>query len=143
MKIEDIKEMMKIDAHIEYASLDTESLRTPELCSKYNQLLFEERQHLEFLENMYNVKRFHRFQYYAGKADPEVYEKKPFDHKVLKSDMESYLKSDIELIEKEVEVKTQKHKIKMIEDFLKDSLCSRQWLIGHAIKWKMLGDGLL
>ena len=143
MKIEDVKSMMNKDSQIDNSSLDHEALRTPELCSKYNQLLFEERQHLEFLENIYNVKRFHRFQYYAGKADPEVYEKKPFDHKVLRTDMELYLKSDMELMEKESKLKEQKYKIKMIEDFLKDSLCSRQWLIGHAIKWKMLGEGLL
>ena len=40
MKVEDVKSMMNKDSKIDNTSLDHEALRTPELCSKYNQLLY-------------------------------------------------------------------------------------------------------
>ena len=143
MKVEDVKSMMNKDSKIDNSSLDHEALRTPELCSKYNQLLYEERQTLEFMQVEYDIIRMKRWRYYQGKADPEEYEKEPFNHKVLRGDVDIYLKSDLRVIEADQKIVGQKHKIKMIEEFLKDSLCQRSWLIGHAIKWKMLSEGLL
>ena len=41
--------------------------------------------------------RREKWEYYTGKARPEVYVEKPFDFKVLKSDIDKYLDSDEEL----------------------------------------------
>ncbi len=39
-----------------------------------------------------------KFEYYAGKAPAAVYKEKPFDHKLLKSDLDKYVYADDEWI---------------------------------------------
>ena len=87
MKIEDILKLIEEDKKIDYTQLDTESLKIPEQAVKYQQLAHDEALMLRHLEREYNVMKYKRWMYYMGKADDEVYEKEPFDHKVLKSDV--------------------------------------------------------
>ncbi len=39
-----------------------------------------------------------KWEYYAGKADPKTYSEKPFDMKVLKTDLDMYINADEEII---------------------------------------------
>ena len=45
----------------------------------------------------YKVMYRMKWEYYTGKANPEIYRDKPFDLKVLKADVGIYLDSDGEL----------------------------------------------
>ena len=54
--------------------------------------------------------------YYMGKADDEVYEKEPFDHKVLKSDVNIFLEADKQLNELHDRISTQNEKLKLVVD---------------------------
>ena len=54
--------------------------------------------------------------YYMSKADDEVYEKEPFDHKVLKSDVNIFLESDKQLNELQDKISTQSEKLKLVVD---------------------------
>ena len=54
--------------------------------------------------------------YYTGKADPEVYNKEPFDHKVLKSDINLFLDSDLILNEVQDRMVAQTEKLKLVVD---------------------------
>ena len=45
-----------------------------------------------------------KWEYYTGKADPSVYQQKPFNIKLLKPDVDKYLKSDDDLIKLEQKV---------------------------------------
>jgi len=49
-----------------------------------------------------------------GKADPAVYDKEPFDHKVLKSDVNIYLDSDLILNEIQDRLTAQTEKLKLV-----------------------------
>ena len=114
MKIDDILKLIEADKKIDYSQLDTESLKIPEQAIKYHQLAHEESVHLRFLEKEYNVLKHKRWMYYMGKADDEVYEKEPFDHKVLKSDVNIFLDSDKQLNELQDRISTQNEKLKLV-----------------------------
>ena len=94
MKIDEIKYQIEIDKKIDHTQLDTESLKIPEQAVKYQQMAHDAALRLRFLEKEYNVAKYNRWMYYMGKADPDVYDKEPFDHKVLKSDVNIFLESD-------------------------------------------------
>ena len=114
MKIDDIKALLEKDRKIDHTQLDTESLRIPEQAVKYQQMAHDEALRLRFLEKEYNVAKYNRWMYYTGKADPEVYNKEPFDHKVLKSDINIFLDSDLILNEIQDRITTQTEKLKLV-----------------------------
>ena len=114
MKIDDIKALLEKDRKIDHTQLDTESLRIPEQAVKYQQMAHDEALRLRFLEKEYNVAKYNRWMYYTGKADPEVYNKEPFDHKVLKSDINIFLDSDLILNEIQDRIMAQTEKLKLV-----------------------------
>ena len=114
MKIDDIKIQLEKDKKIDQTQLDVESLKIPEQAVKYQQMAHDEALRLRFLEKEYNVARFNRWTYYMGKADPDVYDKEPFDHKVLKSDINIYLDSDLILNEVRDRIIAQTEKLKLV-----------------------------
>ena len=52
--------------------------------------------------------------YYMGKASDEEYEKEPFDHKVLKSDVNLFLEADKKLNELQDRIILQTEKLKLV-----------------------------
>ena len=114
MKIDDIKIQLEKDKKIDQTQLDVESLKIPEQAVKYQQMAHDEALRLRFLEKEYNVAKYNRWMYYTGKADPEVYNKEPFDHKVLKSDLNVFLDSDLILNEIQDRIVVQTEKLKLV-----------------------------
>ena len=114
MKIENILKLIEEDRKIDHTQLDTESLKIQEQAVKYQQLAHDEALVLRHLEREYNVLKYKRWMYYMGKADDEVYEKEPFDHKVLKSDINIFLDSDKQINELQDRISTQTEKLKLV-----------------------------
>ena len=114
MKIEDIKDMLEKDRSIDHTQLDTESLKIPEQAVKYQQLAHDEAVTLRYLEREYNIMKLNRWMYYMGKASDEEYEKEPFDHKVLKSDVNLFLEADKKLNELQDRIILQTEKLKLV-----------------------------
>ena len=114
MKIEDIKDMLEKDRSIDHTQLDTESLKIPEQAVKYQQMAHDEAVTLRYLEREYNIMKLNRWMYYMGKADDEVYEKEPFNHKVLKSDVNTFLDADSKLCNLQDRIILQTEKLKLV-----------------------------
>ena len=114
MKIEDIKDMLEKDRSIDHTQLDTESLKIPEQAVKYQQLAHDEAVILRYLEREYNIMKLNRWMYYMGKADDEVYDKEPFDHKVLRSDVNTFLDADSKLCNLQDRIICQTEKLKLV-----------------------------
>ena len=103
--------------------------------SKYRMLMFQTKaQH----KRLYREK----WEYYGGKADAKVYVTKPFDLKVLKSDLSVYIESDDEIIQCEHKVAYLETVVKYIDGVLK-SINSRGWDIKNAIDWKKFEAGMM
>ena len=114
MKIENIKDMLERDKSIDYTQLDTASLKIPEQAVKYQQLSHDEAVILRYLEREYNIMKLSRWMYYMGKASDEEYEKEPFDHKVLKSDVNLFLEADSKLCNLQDRIVLQTEKLKLV-----------------------------
>ena len=84
----------------------------------------------------------HKWEYYGGKADAKVYVSKPFDLKVLKSDLAMYITSDEDIIELMNKIGYLEIVIKYIDGVIK-SIDNRGWDIKNAIEWRKFEAGMM
>ena len=82
-------------------------------------------------------KRLYRekWEYYGGKSDAKVYAAKPFDLKVLKTDLGIYINSDEDIMEIEMKIEYYETLVQFIDGVIK-SIDNRSWDIKHAQDWK-------
>ena len=96
--LESLQEMWVKDAEIDRDNLHDESLNIPSLHAKYFELyntIFLLRKKAE--QQRKNI-RHERYEYFSGKADPEVYVDNPFPKKIRDMDtMQKYLDADEKL----------------------------------------------
>jgi len=71
MNLSEYRQMVEVDLKINETELDTESLRTPQLHSKYLNFLSDEKLVLSKLESEYKVTKKYRWLYYTGKLSEE------------------------------------------------------------------------
>jgi hypothetical protein len=142
MKIEDIRDLMEKDSKIDDTALDAESLKIPYLHSKWYGIFIDELRLLRGLEQEYNRLLKEKTEYYLGKADDEVYEKKPLDHKILKQDLDIYLRADDDLMKLESRKILQQMKVEMIENFIKN-INQRTFIIRNAIEFMKFKNGIV
>ena len=142
MNLDELKLQVSQDLRVDDEHLDTESLKNQEIKaiyldhkSKFELLLFKAKG---------DYKRLYRekWEYYGGKADAKVYITKPFDLKVLKSDLSVYIESDDEIIQCEHKVAYLETVVKYIDGVLK-SINSRGWDIKNAIDWRKFEAGMM
>ena len=144
MKIEELKEMIDKDAAFlkEESHMDTSSLSIPELHAKYLSLIYDERLTLDYFKVEYKVLKRDKWLYYTGKADPDVYEEKPFNLNILKADVDKFLDADTDLNAVYLKVKAQEEKLNLITEIVK-SVMGHSFNVGNAIKWKKFLNGEL
>ena len=78
MNLEKIQEMWERDANIDPDNLHNESLKIPQLHSKYYTIYNTISLLREKARDSYNRIRLERYNYYTGKAPAEVYVEDPF-----------------------------------------------------------------
>ena len=140
MDLEKLQEQADSDLKINDTELDLESLKTPQLHNKYMKHLTKFKLMLSRAESEYNTLKREKWEYYTGKAPAEVYAEKPFDLKILKTDIDKYLESDEEL-------QKQKQKVDYLNtvvDFLDRTIrliSNRGFTIKNAIDWRKFTSG--
>lgn len=135
MKLEEIIEMVEKDLPIDNSELGQESLKTAHLFGKYLRIYTEEKVRMLALEKDYNGILFKKRLYYSGKADSDEYKKNPFNHKVLKSDLEYFTLADAEVSKKKLQYDLQAEKVSYLNEVLKH-INQRSFLIGKAVDWE-------
>jgi len=142
MTLDELKLQVEKDLKINDERLDTESYKNQELYAKY----LDHKTNFDFLlykaKGDYKILYRKKWEYYGGKADAKVYETKPFDLKVLKSDLSVYIESDDEIIAIENKIVYLETVIKYLDGVLK-SITSRGWDIKNAIQWKSFEAGMM
>ena len=143
MKLEELQNEARNDlAIVNQERLDQESYKNQnikpkwlEYKTKYDQLLIiAKADH----QRMYRQK----WEYYGGKADAKVYAAKPFDLKVLKTDLQMYINSDEEILSLQGKIAYYESIIKYIEGVIK-SIDNRGWDIRNATDWKKFEAGMI
>ena len=143
MNLEELKKEAHKDLPItDQEHLDQESYRNQEIKSKW--LDYTSRFELLLVKNNGDYQKLYRakWEYYGGKSDAKVYVAKPFDLKVLKTDLTMYITSDDEVIELGAKIEYLKTVIKFTEGVIK-SIDNRGWDVSHAIAWKKFEAGMM
>ena len=86
MTLDEIQEMWQRDSVIDPDNLHDESLKIPQLHSKYYTLYNTITLLREKARETHNRVRLERYNYYTGKATAEVYAEEPFPYKVREKD---------------------------------------------------------
>lgn len=138
--IDFVKDQWKKDSVMDEDLLDHESIRIPQLHSKYLNFLSDVR--LIKLKKEQDYKRLLRekFEYYTGKADAEVYKEKPFDLKILKQDVQLYIDSDEEIQSALNKLNYYKEMIFLLESIL-TNINTRGFQIKNSIEWQKFMQG--
>ena len=142
MDLEKLQEQADKDLKINDTELDLESLKTPQLHNQYMKHLTKYKLMLSRAETEYSVLKREKWEYYTGKADASVYAQKPFDLKILRTDIDKYLDSDEDL-------QKQKQKVDYLSttvDFLDRTIrqiSNRTFTIKNAIDWRKFTSGAI
>ena len=143
MTLEELKQESYKDLPVKNVeNIDQESFYNQEIKAKW--LDYKSRFELLLARNKgdYQVLYREKWEYYGGKADATVYAAKPFDLKVLKTDLQIYISSDSDVIELSNKIAYLETTIKFIDGVIK-SIDNRGWDIKHAITWKQFEAGMI
>jgi len=140
--LDTIQKMLENDSNIDTDNLHTESLNIPVLHSKYFDLYNNINLLRKKAEQQKKNIRHERYEYYSGKADPEVYVKDPFPKKVRdKSAMEKYLDADTKLSGISLKIDYYITMQNYLEEILK-MISQRTYHIKNAIEFMRFSSGL-
>jgi len=140
--LDKLQGMWEKDSKIDPDNLHTESLNIPCLHAKYFELyntIFLLRKKAE--QQRKNI-RHERYEYFSGKADPEVYVENPFGKKIRdKSTMEKYLDADEKLSNCSLKIDYYDTMLVYIESILK-MISNRTFQIKNSIEFMRFNSGL-
>ena len=140
--LDTIQEMWEKDAEIDRDNLHDESLNIPSLHAKYFELyntIFLLRKKAE--QQRKNI-RHERYEYFSGKADPDVYQKDPFGKKIRDKDtMQKYLDADEKLSNSSLKIDYYDTMLVYLESILK-VIQNRTFQIKNAIEFMRFNSGL-
>ena len=138
--LDDVQHEWTIDSKIDPELLDEESIKIPQLHSKYLKYLSDVKLLKIKKEMEYKVLLREKFEYYTGKADEEVYKEKPFDLKILKQDLSLYMESasDIQALGARINYYEE---IMFFLDKVLHCLNNRGFQIKNSIDWQKFMQG--
>lgn len=140
MTFDEIKVQAAIDLSIKKDDLVQSSVDGPILYCRYLNEYTDAKDALSKLEIQYKKLYKEKWLYYNGKSTAEVYKEKPFNLKVLKTDIGVFLDSDQELIDQNYKISYMKEKIFFITKILEE-LSRRSFIISNCIKSNNFNNG--
>ena len=141
MNLEKIQEMWERDSHIDPDNLHDESLKIPQLHSKYYTIYNTITLLREKARDSYNRIRLERYNYYTGKAPAEVYAAEPFPYKVREKDaIQRHMDADEKLNTVNMKIKYYDTTLKYLEEIIR-IISNRTYQIKNAIEWNKFQAG--
>ena len=142
LDLDTIQKMWEQDSRIDPDNLHTESLNIPILHSKYfeihNTILLLKKKAEQQKKNI----RHQKYEYFTGKADPDVYLENPFPKKVRdKETLQGYLDSDEKLSQASLKVDYYETMLIYVDSILK-MISNRTYQIKNAIEFMRFTAGL-
>ena len=142
LDIDVIQKMWEQDSKIDPDNLHTESLNIPILHSKYfeiyNTIILLKKKAEQQKKNI----RHQRYEYFTGKADPDVYLENPFPKKIRdKETLQGYLDSDEKLSQSSLKVDYYDVMLSYLQDIMK-MIHQRNYQIKNAIDFQKFASGL-
>ena len=97
MTFEELQNLAEKDLKINEGELDLESIKTPQIHNKYCKFHSTYKNLLKIAEQTLAKTTKEKWEYFTGKADPSVYQANPFNLKILRQDVDKYIKADSEI----------------------------------------------
>jgi len=140
--LDTIQKMWEEDSKIDVDNLHTESLNIPSLHAKYfdiyNNIVLLKKKAEQQKKNI----RHERYEYFTGKADPDVYVENPFPKKIRdKETLQKYLDADEKLSSVCLKVEYYDTMLNYLESILK-VIQNRTFQIKNAIEFIRFTAGL-
>ena len=142
MTLEELQLQADKDLKINDSELDLESLKTPQLHNTYMKHLTKFKLMLSKADAELNVIKREKWEYYTGKSDPAVYQLKPFNLKIMRSDVDKYIEADEDYTKAYQKVKY----LEVTVDFLDRTIrqiSNRTFTIKNAIDWRKFTSGAI
>ena len=141
MNLEQIQEMWEKDSKIDPDNLHDESLKIPQLHSKYYTLYNTITLLREKARESYAKVKLERYNYYTGKATAEVYAEEPFPYKVREKDaIQRHLDADDKMNKVDMKIKYYDIMLKFLEEIIRN-ISGRTYQIKNAIEWNKFQAG--
>ena len=141
MNLEQIQEMWERDSKIDPDNLHDESLKIPQLHSKYYTLYNTITLLREKARESYAKVKLERYNYYTGKATAEVYAEEPFPYKVREKDaIQRHLEADDKMNKIDMKIKYYDVMLKFLEEIIR-IISNRTYQIKNAIEWNKFQAG--
>jgi hypothetical protein len=140
--LEKIQTMWEEDSKIDADNLHTESLNIPSLHAKYfeiyNNIVLLKKKAEQRKRNI----RHQKYEYYTGKADPDVYVENPFPKKIRDKDaLQKYMDADESLSQASLKVEYYDVMLTYLQDILK-MIHNRTYQIKNALEFQRFASGL-
>ena len=140
--LETIQKMWEKDSKMDMDNLHTESLNIPVLHSKYFELYNTINLLRRRSEQQKKRVRHEKYEYFTGKADPDVYLENPFPKKIRdKETLQGYLDSDDKLSQIVLKIEYYDTLLNYLQDILK-MIQNRTYQIKNAIEFIKFQSGL-
>ena len=141
INLDKIQSMWQEDCKIDIDNMHEESIKIPQLHSKYHEILNNLILLRTKAQKIQKSVRHERYEYYSGKADPEVYEKEPFPKKVRDKDaLIRYMDDDDRVSDANLKVEYYDVMINYTESILKQ-ISNRTYQIKNSIEWHKFQAG--
>jgi hypothetical protein len=135
MNLEQIQEMWQKDSVIDPDNLHDESLKIPQLHSKYYTVYNTITLLREKARETHNRVKLERYNYYTGKAPAEVYVEEPFPYKVREKDaLQRHMDADEKLSKIEMKIKYYDIMLKFLEEVIR-MISNRTYQIKNSIEF--------
>tara|TARA_B100000902_G_C27319697_1_gene923568 strand:- start:2083 stop:2520 length:438 start_codon:yes stop_codon:yes gene_type:complete len=144
LKLEEIQELWNRDREIDITELATESIRIPQIHDKYLKIFIDEKIKLRKLQlNLTKIVKM-KTDYYSGRMSQDELDRlewQPFLIKVLKSEVNSYVESDDDIIKLKETIALMEEKINYLDSIIR-MINNRGFQIKSAIDWIKFKDGI-
>lgn len=145
MNLEELKNSITKDSQIDSTELGVESLKIPQIHSKYLNVLTDLKLLLTKQQQDYAVLKLRKWKIYTGKASQEELEEwkeDQFDLDILRTDVDKFIDADKSLNDLKAKISLTEIKVKTVEEFLK-ALNNRNFAIKSAIDWQKMMNGIV
>ena len=141
INLDKIQSMWQEDCKIDIDNMHEESIKVPQLHSKYHEILNNLILLRTKAQKIQKSVRHERYEYYSGKANPEVYEREPFPKKVRDKDaLIRYMDADDRVSDANLKVEYYDVMINYTESILKQ-ISNRTYQIKNSIEWHKFQAG--
>ena len=141
MNLDEVQEMWQRDSVIDPDNLHDESLKIPQLHSKYYTLYNTITLLREKARETYNRVKLDRYNYYTGRATAEVYSEEPFPYKVRdKEALQRHMDADERLNKIDLKIRYYDVMLRFLEEVIK-MISNRNYSIKNAIDFMKFTAG--